>query len=72
MQASFRELKRSEISSEVFIISPAQIDLISKMFGDSVAEAMNVRPLSDKIYQIAKETLIKTLNYAKKSGEQIN
>lgn len=70
MQTNIRELKQSEISSEIFVISPVQIDIISKIFADAVAQEMNIRPLSEKIRQIAKETLIKTLKYAKKSGEQ--
>ena len=69
MQTNFRELKQSEITSEVFIINPSQIDIISKMFADAVAQEMNVRPLSEKIRQIAKETLIQTLRHAKRIGE---
>lgn len=69
MQSGIRELKNSEISSEVFVINPTQIEIISKIFADAVAQEMNVRPLSDKIRQIAKETLIKTLRFAKKMGE---
>jgi hypothetical protein len=69
MQTNIRELKQSEISSEVFIISPTQIDIISKMFADAVAQEMNVRPLSEKIHQIAKENLLKTLKFAKRIGE---
>ena len=69
MQTNIRELKQSEISSEVFIINPTQIDIISKMFADAVAQEMNVRPLSEKIHQIAKETLLKTLKFAKRIGE---
>lgn len=69
MKNDIRELKNSEISSEVFVIAPTQIDFISKTFGTAVAEAMNIRPLSEKIQAIARETLIQTLNHAKKMGE---
>ena len=62
-------LKTSDISSEVFVIAPAQIEFISECFGNAVAEAMNMRPLAQKIRQIAAETLIKTLQSAKKMGE---
>jgi len=70
MKDNIRQLKTSEISSDVFVIAPSQIDLISKMFGDAVAEEMNVRSLSQKIQKIANETLIKVLNSAKTMGEQ--
>lgn len=69
MKSSITELQTSDISSEIFVIAPSQIDFISEKFGDAVAEAMNMRPLSQKIRQIAAETLIKTLQAAKKMGE---
>ena len=69
MKTDIQQLKTSEITSEVFVIAPSQIEWISKNFGDAVAEAMNVRPLSQKIRQIAAETLTKVLNNAKKMGE---
>ena len=68
MKSNVQNLKTSDISSDVFIIAPNQIDAISKKFGDAVAEAMNVRPLAQKIRQIAAETLIKTLRDAKNMG----
>lgn len=70
MKDNFQMLKANEISSDVFIISPSQIDTISKQFGDAVAEAMNVKPLSQKIRKIAAEILIKTLTDAKNMGDQ--
>ena len=69
MKDNFQMLKASEISSDVFVIAPSQIDAISKQFGEAVAEAMNVKPLSQKICQIATEILIKTLTEAKNMGE---
>jgi len=70
MKTNVQQLKPSEITSEVFIIAPSQIEWISEKFGDAVAEAMNVRPLSQKIRQIAAETLIKVLHKAKNMGDQ--
>jgi hypothetical protein len=70
MKENIQTLKQSEISSDVFIVAPSQIENISKKFGEAVAEAMNVRPLSQKISQIASEILIKTLNDAKNTGAQ--
>ena len=69
MKSNIQTLKPTDISSDVFIIAPNQIETISKNFGDAVAQAMNVRPLADKIRQIAAEILIKVLNDAKKMGE---
>jgi hypothetical protein len=69
MKNDIRKLKTSEISSDVFIISPNQIELIAQKFGDSVAETMNIKPLSQKIRQIAIETLIRVLQDAKTMGE---
>ena len=69
MKNNVQMLKHSEISSDIFVVSPAQIEIISQKFGDAVAEAMNVRPLSQKIREIAAEILVKTLNNAKNMGE---
>ena len=69
MKNDVQALKSNEISSDVFIISQNQIDTIAQNFGDAVAEAMNVRPLSQKIRQIAAEVLTKTLTDAKHMGE---
>ena len=69
MKNNIHTLKTSDISSDVFIIAPNQIETISRIFGNAVAEAMNVRPLAGKIRQIAAETLIKVLCDAKKMGE---
>lgn len=69
MKSNIHTLHPTDISSDVFIIAPNQIDAISKAFGDAVAEAMNVRPLAGKIRQIAAETLIQVLNDAKRMGE---
>ena len=70
IKTNVQQLKTSEISSDVFVISPTQIEWISKNFGDAVAKAMNVKPLAQKIQQIAAETLISVLRSAKTMGEQ--
>ena len=69
MRENITTLNTENISSDVFIIAPSQIDAISKKFGNAVAEAMNVRPLAGKIRQIAYEILTQTLHDAKKMGE---
>ena len=69
MKDDVRMLKTNEISSDVFVITPAQIDIISQQFGDALAEAMNIRPLAQKIRTIASDVLVKTLHGAKTMGE---
>ena len=68
MKSDVQELQISDISSEVFTIAPTQIEYISKNFGDAVAEAMNMRPLAQKIRQIAAETVVQALHSAKTMG----
>jgi len=68
MRENITTLSPEDITSDVFIIAPSQIDTISKNFGNAVAEAMNVRPLAGKIRQIAYEILTETLHNAKKMG----
>lgn len=69
MKDNVKTLKPSDISSDVFVIAPTQIDMISRNFGNAMAEAMNVRPLAEKIRHLAAEVLIQTLQDAKKMGE---
>lgn len=69
MKGNIQKLKTTDISSDVFVIAPSQIESISNAFGDAVAEAMNIKPLSQKIRQIASDILIKTLRSAKTMGE---
>ncbi|MBN1324715.1 MAG: hypothetical protein JW974_00635 [Alphaproteobacteria bacterium] len=68
MKETIKKLNSSDISSEVFIISPTQIEYIAQIFGDSVADAMNMRTFAQKIRKIAEQSLLKALNTAKKQG----
>lgn len=69
MKNNIKQLNPHDISSDVFIIAPSQIETISKKFGDAMAVAMNVRPLAHKIQIIAADILKQTLKSAKKMGE---
>jgi hypothetical protein len=69
MKNNIQQLNPRDISSEVFIIAPSQIETISKQFGDAMAVAMNVRPLAHKIQLIAADILKQTLSSAKTMGE---
>ena len=61
-------LDTSNISSEVFVIAPTQIEYISRIFADGVADAMNMRTFAQKIRQIAEQSLRNALTSAKKQG----
>ena len=69
MKDNIQKLDPRNISSDVFIIAPSQIEAISKKFGDAMAVAMNVRPLAHKIQQMAADILKQTLHAAKTMGE---
>jgi hypothetical protein len=71
MKEQARQLNPSDISSEVFIISPTQIEYIAATFGDAVADAMNMRAFSHKIRQIAEHSLRAALGAAKKQGAHV-
>lgn len=69
MHEPIQTLKPSEITSDVFVISPAQIEYIARIFGDGVADAMNMRTFSQKIRQIAEQSLRHALTSARHMGE---
>ena len=63
-------LNTSNITSEVFVIAPTQIEYIAQIFADSVADAMNMRTFAPKIRQIASQSLRTALSAARHSGEK--
>ena len=65
MKEQVTTLKTSDITSEVFTIAPAQIDYISRIFGDYVADTMNMRTFAPKIREIARRSLVRALHAAK-------
>ena len=69
MRAPVKTLNASDITSDVFIISPTQIDYIARVFGDGVADAMNMRAFAGKIREIANASLRHALNSARHMGE---
>ena len=68
MKEAIRKLDVSKITSDVFVIAPTQIEYIATVFGDSVADAMNMRAFAGKLRQIAEQSLRTALNAAKKQG----
>ena len=70
MKSHVQQLQPSEITSEVFIIAPTQIEYIARIFGDTVADAMNMRAFAPKIRELASQALRRGLTAAKHAGEK--
>ncbi len=69
-EQSVRRLNPANITSEVYIIAPTQIEYISQIFADSVADTLNLRTFAQKIRQIAEQSLRTALSAAKHQGEK--
>jgi len=70
MKDQINQLPPQNITSEVFLVSPAQLDYIADVFSKNFADAMNMRTLSTRIEQIARESLRAAFRAAKKMGEK--
>lgn len=70
MREPVQNLNTSNITSEVFVIAPTQIEYIVQIFADSVADAMNMRTFAPKIRQIASQSLRTALSAARHAGEK--
>lgn len=70
MKDSINQLKPETITSDCFLISPAQIDYIADVFSKNFADAMNMRIFATRIEQIARESLRAALKSAKKMGHR--
>jgi hypothetical protein len=68
MQQPIKKLNPSDITSDVYIIAPTQIEYISRLFGNTVAETMNMRTFAPKIRQIARAALNHALKSARTQG----
>lgn len=69
MRAPIHELQTTDITSTVYTISPTQIEYIARIFGDSVADAMNMRAFAGRFREIAIQSLHSALGRAKHMGE---
>ncbi len=69
-ESTARRLNPANITSEVFIIAPTQIEYISQIFADNVADTLNLRTFSQKIRQVAEQSLRMALNAARHQGEK--
>jgi ligand-binding sensor protein len=70
MQNQVQKLNPESITSDVYIIAPTQIEYIAHIFGNTVADTMNMRPFAQKIRQIAEQSLRLALQSAKHMGEK--
>ena len=64
-----KNLKTDDITSEVYVIAPTQMEYIATLIGNTVADSMNMRAFSPKIRNIAMLALQKALKSAKHMGE---
>ena len=71
MKEQIKQLKQTDISSDVFVISPSQLEYIADIFSKNFADAMNMRTFAGRIHDIALESLRSALRAAKKMGEKI-
>jgi hypothetical protein len=68
MKTSIQKLDLSQITSDIYVIAPTQIEYIAQIFGDTVADAMNMRAFSGKFRNVAEQSLRTALIAARKQG----
>ena len=69
-EQTIRRLNPANITSEVYIVAPTQIEYISQIFADNVADTLNLRTFAQKIRQIAEQSLRTALSAARHQGEK--
>ncbi|MBR3782351.1 MAG: hypothetical protein ACLRFN_00280 [Alphaproteobacteria bacterium] len=70
MREPIETLKTSDITSETYTIAPTQLEYIARLFGNTVADQMNMRTFAPKIRNIAEQALRYALNSARTMGEK--
>ena len=70
MREPIQDLNINNITSDTYTIAPTQIEYIARIFGNTVAETMNMRTFAPKIRQIAEQALHHALQSAKHMGEK--
>lgn len=68
MKKQAKPLNPANITSDIFMISPAQIEYIANLFTKNFADSMNMRTFSGRINEIARESLVRALKSAKTMG----
>ncbi len=69
MKAPVQTLDTNDITSEVFTIAPSQIQYIAQVFGNNIANEMNMRPLANKFRELAEKSLRAALSAARHMGD---
>ncbi len=69
-EQTVRRLNPANITSEVYIVATTQIEYISQIFADNVADTLNLRTFAQKIRQIAEQSLRTALSAARHQGEK--
>ncbi|MBQ2005675.1 MAG: hypothetical protein II219_02595 [Alphaproteobacteria bacterium] len=70
MREPVQKLSTANITSETYTIAPSQIDYIAQIFGNTVADTMNMRTFAPKIRMIAERALRHALGAARAMGEK--
>lgn len=70
MKNSVKQLNSRDITSDIFMISPAQIEYIAQIFTKNFADSMNMRTFSGRINEIARESLRTALKSARTMGDK--
>ena len=70
MKTQVKQLDSADITSDIFIISPAQIEYIANVFTKNFADTMNMRTFSGRINEIARESLRAALRSARTMGNK--
>lgn len=68
MREPVQDLNISDITSDIYTIAPTQLDYIATLFGNTVADTMNMRTFAPKIRQIARAALNHALKSARTQG----
>ena len=68
MREPIQDLNINDITSEIYTIAPSQLDYIATLFGNTVADTMNMRTFAPKIRQIARAALKHALKSARTQG----
>lgn len=70
MQGQVQKLDPSTITSDIYVVAPTQIEYIARLFGNTVADTMNMRTFAPKIRQIAEQALRHALASARQMGNK--
>ena len=70
MKTQAKQLHTNDITSDIYMISPAQVEYIANVFTKNFADTMNMRTFSGRINEIARESLRSALKSAKTMGCQ--